>query len=230
MIIVFKNHTNILFAYIINISIPRINIIAVIFPAIFFSFLNLNAQYSISKYTFESSQNGSLFTQEANKTVNSISNSQFLRNSESDISSIFGVSESYKGLRNGKAAYSTDWIISPSDPGVNAAKYYTFKVNTSNFYGIGLKFDLWTNEKEGLGEIGILYSAGGSKYIALGTYSLSQFPGIIYSFSLDFSHITDLNNSKEIEFRIYGFKAANSYSFLAIDNLVVTANSYSRGI
>jgi hypothetical protein len=184
---------------------------------------NIFGQISIAHYSFETGIDGNIFNQSASKSANIITNDLFTRNPGADVSSIYGVFELNKGIRRGKAIYSNDWATTVNDPGKSAVKYYSFKVNTTSFSGIGLKFDLWTNESKGVNKFGILYSTDGSDFSTLGTYDISQNPGYVYCFNLDFSSIIDLNNKSEITFRIYGYEATNTLSFIAIDNLTVTA-------
>lgn len=159
-----------------------------------------------------------------------MSNDVFTRNPGADVNSIYGVFDLNKNIRRGKAIHSKDWVTSSNDPGNSATKYYCFKVNTTDFSGIGLKFDLWTNEVKGVNKFGILYSTDGSDYSTLGTYDISQNQGIVLCFNLYFSNISELNNKSEITFRIYGYNATNTLSFLAIDNMTVTANKSNRNI
>jgi hypothetical protein len=193
---------------------------------ILFSFNNSSAQTVITNYSFETGPDNCTFIQTASKSINKVSNDLFSRNHGTEVSSIYGVFDLNKSIRRGKAIYSNDWLTSSSDPGSNAEKYYTFKVNTSNFSGIGLKFDLWTNENKSVKNFGILYSIDGSDFSTLGSYDISQNPGIVYCFDLNFANITELNNKSEVTIRLYGYNATNTLSFIAIDNMSVTANKY----
>jgi hypothetical protein len=206
-----------------NIKISKLNYFIILFALIFISTNNLFGQISIVHYSFESGTDNNIFIQTASKSVNTVTNDIFTRNPGNSVSSIYGVFELNKNIRKGKAIFSNDWVITENDPGNSALKYYSFKVNTKDFSGIGLMFDLWTNENNGVNKFGILYSVDGNDFSTLGTYDISQNPGIVYCFNLNFSNISDLNNKSEITFRIYGYKANNSSSFLAIDNMTVTA-------
>ncbi len=210
-----------------NNNITTMNTITKIFlvAIIFIAFNNSFAQLPITYYSFETGSTYGTFTQNVKYTINTVSDNSFTRNSGNTVSSTNGLGRVYGGARTGKAIYSTGWETSHTDPGVSATKYYTFKVNTSNFSGIGLKFDIWSNSSNGVSNIGVLYSTDGTNFIALGTQNISEYPGYIYSFNLDYSSTTGLNNKNEITFRIYGYKAANSSSYLVIDNMMVTALS-----
>lgn len=192
---------------------------------IFIAFNNAFSQLPISYYSFETGSTYGTFVRTVNQTINTVSSSSFDRNSGNSISSTNGVARLYGGSRTGKAVYSTGWITSSNDPGTSASKYYEFSVNTTNFTGIGLKFDIWSNSSRGVSQFGILYSTNGTNFTALGTQDISASAGSVYGFNLDFSSITGLDNKNEITFRIYGFDAYNSSSYLAIDNMIVTALS-----
>jgi hypothetical protein len=192
---------------------------------IFIAFNNSFGQVPISYYSFETGSTYGTFVQTVNQTINTVSSSTFSRNTGNSVSSTNGLGKVYGGIRTGKAIYSTGWETVTTDPGTSAAKYYTFKVNTSSFNSIGLKFDIWSNSSNGVNKIGVLYSTNGTTFYTLGTQDISAYPGYVYSFSLDYSSTTALNNQSEVTFRIYGFSAANSSSYLVIDNMMVTALS-----
>jgi hypothetical protein len=210
-----------------NKNINKMNTVKTLFTiAIFFIALNISfGQVPITYYSFETGSTYGTFTQTVNQTINTVSSSTFSRNSGSTISSTSGFARLYGGYRTGKAVYSTDWTTASTDPGTSATKYYTFKVNTSNFTGIGINFDVLSNSTNGVSNIGVLYSTNGTSFTALGTQDISANPGYVYSLNLDFSGITGLNNQNEVTFRIYGYKATNSSSYLVIDNMMITALS-----
>lgn len=192
---------------------------------ILITFNNSFGQLPITYYSFETGSSYGTFTQSVKYTINTVSSSTFSRNSGNSVSSTNGLGRTYGGTRTGKAIYSTGWETASSDPGTSAAKYYTFKVNTTSFNGIGLKFDIWSNSSNGVENFGILYSTNGTNFYALGTQDISANPGSVYSFNLDFSSTTALNNQNEVTFRIYGYNAYNSSSYLVIDNMNVTTLS-----
>jgi hypothetical protein len=197
---------------------------------IFIAFNNSFAQVPISYYSFETGSTYGTFVTSLNQTINTVSGNTFGRNTGNTVTSTNGLGRLYGGARTGKAVYSTNWITSATDPGTAAAKYYTFKVNTSNFNGIGLKFDIWSGTTNKVSNIGILYSTNGSTFTALGTYDMSAYPGYVYSFDLDYSALAGLNNQSEVTFRIYGYSAETQTSYLAIDNMMVTALSTTGNV
>lgn len=195
----------------------------IILVAIFLIALNNSyGQVPITYYSFETGTSYNSFTQSVNQTINTVSSNTFSRNSGNSVSSTNGIANLYGGSKKGKAAYSTGWETTSTDPGVNASKYFTFKVNTSNFSGIGMKLDIWTN---GVSKIGVLYSTNGTTFNALGISDISQNLGSVNSLNLDFSSTSGLNNQSEITFRIYGFKASSTSNYVSVDNLMITALS-----
>jgi hypothetical protein len=210
-----------------NKNINKMNTIKSLFSvAIFFIALNISfGQVPITYYSFETGSTYGSFTQSVKFTINTVSSSTFSRNIGNSVSSTSGLGKVYGGNKTGKAITSTGWETGSSDPGASATKYYTFKVNTSNFSGIGMRFDIWSNSSNGVSKFGVLYSTNGTSFTALGTQDISADPGNVNSFNLDFSNTTGLNNQNEVTFRIYGYKAANSSSYLVIDNMMITALS-----
>jgi hypothetical protein len=192
---------------------------------IFIAFTNSYSQVPVAYYSFDAGSTYGTFVTTVNQTINTVSSSTFGRNTGNTVTNTNGAATLYGGTRTGKAVYSTNWTLTSGDPGTSAAKYYTFKVNTSNFTGIGLNFDLWSGSSNYVSKIGVLYSTNGTTFNTLGTYDISDYPGYVYSFGLDYSATSALNNQGEVTFRIYGYSAASGTSYLAVDNMMVTALS-----
>jgi hypothetical protein len=200
---------------------------------IFLFFLFTATVYSqtpILYFDFESNSFRNVFENSVEQSVNLINNNLFTRNSGSNYFGSQGAGFYNSGAERGMAILSYDWSMSLTDPGTSAAKYYTFKINTTGFKNISLNFDYSTFDNNfntiGVSSIGLLYSTnGGVNFLSAGIFSVPINPNIWMNYNKDLTPLTSLNNNSEIIFRIYAYGAKSaSASFFIVDNVTIFAN------
>ena len=141
------------------------------------------------------------------------------------------VGSGYGDNGRGRGIWGYNWQNVTSDPGANATEYYQFSINSKGFKGLTIRFRDLAPYSYSPGSVGCCFSANGTTYKAAGSNSTSApssnwSDGIILLYNFP-----EVNNNSNLIIRIYSYKGLSSSStgLLALDNIVITADTIISG-
>lgn len=194
---------------------------------IFMFMKNTFPQVPILYYDFESNTNRSTFENVVEQSINSGSGPIERIGAEA-------ISPGYGNDGRGKALWGSNWQMVTSDPRVDATEYYQFSVNTKGFKGISIKFRETCPFSTGPGNIGYNFSSNGTTFKNAGINMTSAGNSNWSDVGIVLYNYPEVNNNSNVIIRIYAYKGINPYATssgtLAIDNLIITADTIISGV
>ena len=181
-------------------------------------------QVPILFYDFESNTTRSVFDNNVELSINS-GGGPITRVGSGTIASGYGDNG------RGKSLWGYNWQNVTSDPGSAATEYYQFSVNTTGFKGITVRFRDIAPYSYSPGSVGCNYSINGTTFKTAGSNSTSAPNSNWNDAAIELFNFPEVNNNSNLIIRLYGYKgfSSNSNGLLAIDNLVISADTIISG-